>query len=111
MSGDRRGVGNSKTWGSVLAKLKFFQEYHNWTTGLLGRFEQSDVTECGATQLVLTYPNDYDDPPELAGGTVTYKAKSSFSYLDNGGPLEAVSGDVSAIEVRDHNDALIMTIT
>src|SRR5690349_9318816 len=84
-----------------------FQEWHNWTVGLLGRFEADDVTEHSASQIVLTFPGDYDDPPELVGFTVTYKAKTAFSYLDN----EPVAGAVGSIEVRDTGGNLVMQIT
>ncbi len=97
-----------------MAKLKFAQHFDRYAGALLGRFEPEDVVTADASTFKLKVADDYDDPPELQGFTVTYRAASSstFKYSPGeGGVQEAVSGKLGSVEVRDENGALVMKIT
>jgi Ca2+-binding RTX toxin-like protein len=97
-----------------LAKLTFSKPYQNWTTGLLGRFDRDDMVTQDATTIQFQFPNDYDDPPDIQGWTVTYKAAtgSTFKYsAGEGGFQEAVSGAIGSVEVRNGSNQLVMKIT
>ncbi|MEO7224218.1 MAG: hypothetical protein ABIY37_17255, partial [Devosia sp.] len=97
-----------------MAKLTFSQPYQNWTVGLLGRFERDDMALQDADNIKFVFPNDYDDPEEIQGWSVTYKAAScsDFAYSQGeGGFMEAVSGKVGSVEVRDDLGNLVMKIT
>ncbi|MEO7224325.1 MAG: calcium-binding protein [Devosia sp.] len=97
-----------------MAKLKFSQPYQNWTTGLLGRFDRDDMAVQDADNIKFVFPNDYDDPDDIQGWSVTYKTASGsdFKYSPGeGGFMEAVSGKVGSVEVRDELGNLVMKIT
>lgn len=97
-----------------MAKLTFSQSYTNWTPGLLGRFDRDDLSIHNDKTIKFIIPGDYDDPQEIQGWSVTYKAakgqKFGYSPGDEGFD-EAVSGRVGSVEVRDENNALVMKIT
>jgi Ca2+-binding RTX toxin-like protein len=97
-----------------LAKLKFSQVYQNWTTGLLGRFERDDAVLQDSKNIKFQFPNDYDDPPDIQGWTVTYKAAKGANFKYSVGENsfnEAVSGKVGSVEVHDDVGNLVMTIS
>ncbi len=98
-----------------MAKLKFAQHYDNWTSGLLGRFDPDDVVTADASAFKVVIADDYDDPPEIQGWSVTYKAASGSKFKYSVNPddsvKEAVSGKLGSIEVRDDSGALVMKIT
>lgn len=96
-----------------MAKLTFAQPYQNWTTGLLGRFDREDMSLQDNKNIKFVFPNDYDDPTDIQGWSVTYKAASgsNFAYSPGeGGFNEAVSGKVGSVEVRDDVGNLVMQI-
>lgn len=95
-----------------MAKLTLSKPYNNWLPGMLGRFESDDVVTQSSSVFKLVIPNDYNDPSDVQGWSVTYKAAKSFGYsAGDGGVLEPVSGKVASVEVRDDNGALVMKIT
>ena len=97
-----------------MAKLKFSQSYQHWTPGLLGRFDRDDVVVQDNKNITFQIPNDYDDPSDIQGFRVTYKAAagSDFGYsVGESGFNEAVSGKVGSVEVRDTLGNLVMKIT
>ena len=97
-----------------MAKLKFSQPYQNWTVGMLGRFDRDDMVLQDNQNIKFQLPGDYDDPTEIQGWSVTYKAAtgSNFKYsVGESGFSEAVSGKVGSVEVRDEVGNLVMKIT
>ena len=107
-SSDRNNSG-----GVQLAKLTFSKPYHNWTPSLFGRFNPEDVVTASASTFKLVFADDYSDPPELQGWSVTYKsASSSFEYsLGAGNVNEAVAGEVTSVEFRKPNGNLVAKLT
>ncbi len=97
-----------------MAKLTFSQPYQNWTVGLLGRFDRDDAVLQNNKNIKFQFPNDYNDPADIQGWSVTYKAAagSNFKYsVGEAGFSEAVSGKVGSVEVRDDLGNLVMKIT
>jgi hypothetical protein len=90
------------------------KSYDHWTTGLLGRFDKDDMQVQNDKTITFKLADDYDDPEDIQGWTVSYKAApgQKFKYsAGEGGFQEAVAGKVGSVEVRDDNGALVMKIT